>query len=212
VVLKILLGKMAELLSELNKKVKIIFYGIALSNVASEINSNYYKGNISKGRSSLLPYTVCTLITVQQSTAIRSQSAAIRSQSAAIRSQRFYDFKYEAMKCKLSNELVASRDNILTKFMNYKEGWKFVTIQTKNAANEIMLNDKYQHIYIYDADTDEIKRVVNCEWSTANRPCRYTVIAQFIAKKSEDIDARDKDEEYVSYFSNDELYLVEQRS
>jgi hypothetical protein len=43
-------------------------------------------------------------------------------------------------------------------------------------------------------------------WSTANRPCRYTVIARFIAKKSEYTDANYKDEEYVSYFINDELY------
>ena len=81
-----------------------------------------------------------------------------------------------------------------------------MTIQTKNAANEMRLNDKYQLIYLYDADTDEIRRIVHCEWLKANRPYRYTVVAQFIAKKSEDTDAGDEDEEYVSYFINDELY------
>ena len=72
--------------------------------------------------------------------------------------------------CKLSDELVAFRDNILTKFLNYKEDWEFATVQTKNAANEMKLSDKYQHFYLYDADTDEIGRIVHCEWSTANRP------------------------------------------
>ena len=108
--------------------------------------------------------------------------------------------------CKLSDELVASRDKVLIKFMNYKEDWELSTIQTKNAANEMKLNDKYQHVYIYDADTDEIRRIVHCEWSTANRPCRYTVVAQFISKRSGDTEANGEDE-FVSYFINDELYM-----
>ena len=68
------------------------------------------------------------------------------------------------------------------------------------------INDKYKHVHIYDADTDEIRRIVHCEWSTANRPCRYTVVAQFIAKNSGDPDASDEDE-FVSYFIIDELYM-----
>jgi hypothetical protein len=59
----------------------------------------------------------------------------------------------------------------------------------KDAANEMKLDDKYQHVYIYDADMDEIRRIVHCEWSTANRPCRYTVVAQFISKRSGDTEA-----------------------
>jgi hypothetical protein len=42
--------------------------------------------------------------------------------------------------------------------------------------------------------------------STANRPCRYTVVAQLIAKNSGDTEASDEDE-FVSYFINDELYI-----
>jgi hypothetical protein len=37
--------------------------------------------------------------------------------------------------------------------MNYKEDRELLTIQTKNAANEIKLNDKYQHVYLYDGQT-----------------------------------------------------------
>ena len=88
--------------------------------------------------------------------------------------------------CKLSDELVASREKFLTKFMSSKEDWELQTIQTKNAANEMRKNDKYQHVYIYDADTDEIRRIVHCEWSAANRPCQFTVVLQFITKKSGD--------------------------
>jgi hypothetical protein len=80
-------------------------FGIALSNEAAEINWKHYKENSSNARSSLLPDTVHRLIKVQQ--------------SAAICSQLFHDYKYEAMKwtredelCKLSDELVASRDKI----------------------------------------------------------------------------------------------------
>ena len=68
------------------------------------------------------------------------------------------------------------------------------------------MNDKYQHVHIYDADNDEIRRIVNCERSTASRPCRYTVVAQFIAKRSGDTEA-DGEDEFVSYFINDELYM-----
>jgi hypothetical protein len=49
--------------------------------------------------------------------------------------------------CKLSDELVASRDNILTKFMEYEEVWEFLTIQTINASNEMRLNGNNQHVY-----------------------------------------------------------------
>ena len=78
------------------------------------------------------------------------------------------------------------------------------TIQTKNAANDIRLNDKYQHVYMNDVDADEIRRIVHCEWSTSNRPREYVVVAQFIAKKSGDNESSDEDKS-VSYFINDEL-------
>ena len=80
-------------------------------------------------------------------------------------------------------------------------------MQTKNAAYEMRLNDKYQHIYMYDADTDEIRRIAHCEWSTANRPCQYTVVAQFIATKSGDTEASDEGQ-LVFYFINDEIYII----
>ena len=73
-------------------------------------------------------------------------------------------------------------------------------------ANEIRLNDKYQYVYFYDAETDEIRRIVHCKWSTASRLCRYTVVAQFISKRSGDTEAHDEDE-FVSYFINEELYF-----
>ena len=76
-------------------------------------------------------------------------------------------------------------------------------MQTKNAAYEMRLNDKYQ----YDADTDQIRRIAQCEWSTANRPCQYTVVAQFIATKSGDTEASDEDQ-FVFYFINDEIYII----
>jgi hypothetical protein len=53
--------------------------------------------------------------------------------------------------------------------MNYDEGWELSIIQTKNAANEMRLNGKCQYVYIYDADMDEISRIVHGEWSIANR-------------------------------------------
>jgi hypothetical protein len=52
--------------------------------------------------------------------------------------------------------------------MNYDEGWELSIIQTKNAANEMRLNDKCQYVYISEADMDEISRIVHGEWSIAN--------------------------------------------
>ena len=39
-----------------------------------------------------------------------------------------------------------------------------------------------------------------------NRPCRYTVVAQFISKRSGNTEA-DNEDEFVSYFINEELYM-----
>ena len=51
--------------------------------------------------------------------------------------------------------------------MDYKEDWELSTIQTKNAANEIRLNDEYQYVYLCPVST----RVV-----TSVNSCYYTII------------------------------------
>jgi hypothetical protein len=62
------------------------------------------------------------------------------------------------------------------------------------------------YVRTYANTENEIRRIVHCEWSTAHRPCQYTVVVQFIAKKSGDTEASDEDN-FVSYLINDELYM-----
>jgi hypothetical protein len=41
--------------------------------------------------------------------------------------------------------------------------WDLSTIQAHNAANEMSRNDKYEYVDIYEAEKDEIRRIMNCE-------------------------------------------------
>ena len=75
-------------------------------------------------------------------------------------------------------------------------------INTKDKAHETALNDKYQHIYLFDDDVGEIRRAVHVEWST-NRPTKYVVITQLVRRDGHD--GIDNDEDLVSYYINDSL-------
>ena len=83
-------------------------------------------------------------------------------------------------------------------FLNYKEDWEDEKISTKNRAHE-GLNDKYQYIYLYDPDTDEVRRIIHVEWSKANRPARYAVLTQLVNQK------QGEQEDVVSYHIKDSL-------
>ena len=71
---------------------------------------------------------------------------------------------------------------------------------TKNRAHEGLLNDKYQHVYLYDAENDELRRIVHVEWCTAHRPPRYAVVTQLVNPPG------DEDEDLMPYLINESLY------
>ena len=167
------------------------FY-ISISNDAAELNWKQYKDNSTKMRSSLHADTVHKLISIQA--------------AAVLRENILRDDKLEALKwtlddevCKLSKEVEDSRDRIVANFLNYQEDWEDEKIRTKNRAHEGLLNDKYQHVYLFDSDTDEVRRIVHVEWCTTNRPARYALITQLINQQ-------DGEEDLVSYYINESLY------
>ena len=94
-----------------------------------------------------------------------------------------------------------SRDNIIVKFLNYQEDWEEDKIRTKNRAHESLLNDKYQHVYLYDSDTQETRRILHVEWSTAHRPAKYAVVTQFVHGIHEN-----EEDDLVSYYINESLF------
>ena len=57
------------------------------------------------------------------------------------------------------------------------EDWKEEKIRTKNRADESLLNDKYQRVYLYDSDTNKVRRIIHVERSTA---AIYAVINQLV--------------------------------
>jgi hypothetical protein len=121
-----------------------------------------------------------------------------------------HDFKVETAKwtledeiCKLTAHLEFSREINVISFNNFKEDWEDDKINTKNKAHETLLNDKYQHIYLFDDDVGEIRRAVHVEWST-NRPTKYVVITQLVCRDGHD--GIDDDEDLVSYYINDSLF------
>ncbi len=133
----------------------------------------------------------------------------LRIQAAAtLREHQLNGFKYEAAKwtiddevCKLSKQVEMSRDNIIVKFLNYQEDWEEDKIRTKNRAHESLLNDKYQHVYLYDSDTQETRRILHVEWSTAHRPAKYAVVTQFVHGIHEN-----EEDDLVSYYINESLF------
>ena len=90
-------------------------------------------------------------------------------------------------------------------FKNYKEDWEDDKISTKNKAHEGLLNDKYQHIFLYDEDVDEIRRPTHVEWSTT-RPARYALITQLVRQNGQQGNDDDEADDLVSYFINDSLF------
>ena len=100
--------------------------------------------------------------------------------------------------CKLCKEVQDSHDHIVVDFLNYREDWEDDKIKTKNRAYEGLLNRKYQHIYLYDAENNELRRVVHVEWCTAHRPARYAVVTQLVNQPDE--------EDLVPYLINESLY------
>ena len=71
----------------------------------------------------------------------------------------------------------------------------------KNRAHESLLNDKYQHVYLYDSDTQETRRILHVEWSTAHRPAKYAVVTQFVHGIHEN-----EEDDLVSYYINESLF------
>jgi hypothetical protein len=176
---------------ELTYMAKKLFH-ISISNDAAELNWKQYKDNSTKMRSSLHADTVHKLISIQA--------------GAVLRENILRDDKLEALKwtlddevCKLNKEVEDSRDRIVANFLNYQEDWEDEKIRTKNRAHESLLNDKYQHVYLFDSDTDEVRRIVHVEWCTTNRPARYALITQLINQQ-------DDEEDLVSYYINESLY------
>ena len=94
---------------------------------------------------------------------------------------------------KLSKNIQDSRDRIIVNFLNYKETWEDKKIGTKNRVHESLLNDKwYQHVYLYDSEYSELRRIVHAEWCTVHRPARN--------------EQDPKEEDLVSYYINENLY------
>ena len=177
---------------ELKYMAKRLFY-ISISNDAAELNWKHHKDNSTKMRARLHADKVHKLISIQS--------------AATLRENILRDEKLQALKwtlddevCKLSKEVEDSRDRIVANFLNYKEDWEDEKIRTKNRAHEGLLNDKYQHVYLYDAENDELRRIVHVEWCTAHRPPRYAVVTQLVNPPG------DEDEDLMPYLINESLY------
>ena len=65
----------------------------------------------------------------------------------------------------------------------------------------VTLSDKYQHVYLYDSDTQETRRILHVEWSTAHRPAKYAVVTQFVHGIHEN-----EEDDLVSYYINESLF------
>jgi hypothetical protein len=78
--------------------------------------------------------------------------------------------------------------------------------QTKNIANEHLIEEKYNPEYLYDVKEDEIRRVVDVEWATRNRPAKFVVVTQLICSISDAAGENESDDGLVSYAINDEFY------
>lgn len=168
----------------------------SISNDAAELNWKHFKDNCTKARARLGSENVHKLISIQGAQLIRERG--------------LHDFKVETAKwtledeiCKLTAHLEFSREINVINFNNFKEDWEDDKINTKNKAHETLLNDKYQHIYLFDDDVGEIRRAVHVEWST-NRPTKYVVITQLVRRDGHD--GIDDDEDLVSYYINDSLF------
>ena len=61
----------------------------------------------------------------------------------------------KAANCAKRFKTLVTRDHTVVDFLNYREDWEDDKIKTKNRAHEGLLNDKYQHIYLYDAEKNE---------------------------------------------------------
>ena len=98
----------------------------------------------------------------------------------------------------------ASRVTNVISFNNFREDWEDDKINTKNKAHEDLLNDKYQHIFLYDEEESETRRIIHVEWSTT-RPAKYVVITKLVRQGGE-ANMDNDDDDLVPYLINDELF------
>ena len=77
--------------------------------------------------------------------------------------------------------------------------WEEESIVTKNVAHERKLNDKYQHIYFFDEDANELRRILQVEWQRG-RNASHFVITQLVADTY--------DEHDIPYIINIELHAM----
>ena len=97
----------------------------------------------------------------------------------------------------------ASRVIRVVDFKNFIENWEEESIVTKNAVHERKLNDKYQHIYFFDADVDELRRIFHVEWQRG-RNASHVAITQLVANA---IDVND-----IPYVINNELHKMKKNA
>ena len=181
--------------AELTYMAKKIFH-VSISNDAAELNWKQYKDNCTKARCRLDTGTVNKLICIQAAQVLREKC--------------LHDFKLEAAKwthddeiCRLSSQIEASRFTSVISFNNFREDWEDDKINTQNKAHEDLLNDKYQHVFLYDEEENETRRIIHVEWSTT-RPAKYVVITKLVRQDGE-ASRDDDDDDLVPYFINDEL-------
>ena len=180
-------------------------FGICLANECSELNWHHFKLNRTKGRSLLKTETVHKLITVQS--------------VGVLRENLIHDYRKEMSKwteadeiCKLSKDINESRAVISVRFLNFLEQWEFTAKCTKNKAHEDLLLHKYQHVYFFDEEHKEIRRVAGIEWKTkvgrsgvdAQHTCLSILVKRTDDENGNDHEFTDDDDE--TYFINDDLH------
>ncbi len=112
--------------------------------------------------------------------------------------------------CKLANDVDEARGIVSVKFINYCEEWEAASIITKNQAHEDKLTDKYLHLYFYDRDAFEIRRIIQIEWKARARgvAAQHSCVTSLVESLDGSATVTDdsKEEELEAYCINETLH------
>lgn len=157
------------------------------------------------------------LLTLKWLTPLRKQDRATLHRAAVLRENMVHNYKVELAKwteademCKLSNAIAHSRTIVSVNFNNFIEEWEAESIMTKNQAHEDRLTDKYRHLYFFDRDSLEIRRIIQIEWKVRARGvvAQHACVTALIKSVEQEVSCADNsdEEEYEPYFININLH------
>ena len=111
--------------------------------------------------------------------------------------------------CKLSKDINNSRLVVSVRFLNFLEPWERDAISTKNKAHEDLLLNKYQHVYFFDDEHNEIRRVAQIEWKArvgrSGADSQYTCLS-ILVKRTDENNEEITDADDETYFINDQFH------